>query len=83
MASSVQRLPNGKWLIVNSYTESGAGGSPGFGGEVFEYDPKEPPTQEVLWCSPGLEWIDPLVGNWKQSSTNTHNLRQPKSAMRQ
>lgn len=84
VASSVQRLPNHKWLVTNSYVGSNLAGDQSFNGEVFEYDPALGPNQEVLWCSPKLEWIDPLV-TWKQSDTDTktYNLRQPKSAIRQ
>lgn len=86
IASSVQRLPNHKWLIVNSYVGSDRTGDQSFNGEVFEYDPAAGPGQEILWCSPRLEWVPVQSGiptMWRQVNTNTYNLRQPKSAMRQ
>lgn len=89
--TSVQKLPNGKWLITNSYSGSDSSGAVKFSGEAFEYDPEGPIAQEVTWCSPRLEWVDPppsadpcaVPFEWKQVTTNTYNLRQPKSAFRQ
>lgn len=90
IASSVQRMANHKWLITNSYVGSNTSGSQSFNGEVFEYDPESPATQQVLWCSPKLEWVMPdasappctLPSAWRQVNSNTYNLRQPKSATR-
>lgn len=91
IASSVQRMPNHKWLITNSYVGSNLSGDHSFNGEVFEFDPAASVDQEVLWCSPRLEWVPLPAGSppgalptmWRQTNTNTYNLRQPKSAMRQ
>jgi len=90
IASSVQRLPNRKWLITNSYVGSNSSGSQSFNGEVFEYDPRGPTDQQVLWCSPKLEWVPPVGAPpctvptiWRQVNTTTYNLRQPKTAIRQ
>ncbi len=91
VASSVQKLPNGRWLITNSYSGSDSAGANKFSGETFEYDPNGPVGQEVVWCSPRLEWVMPppsagpcaVPVDWKQTTTNTYNLRQPKSAFRQ
>jgi outer membrane protein assembly factor BamB len=88
MAACVQQLPNKRWLITNSYSGSDKTGAVNFGGEVFEYDPNGPPSQQVTWCSPRIEWVKPEVPctiptQWKQITTNTYNLRQPKSAFRQ
>lgn len=88
LATSVQRLPNGRWLIANGYAGSNLTGDQGFNGEVFEYDPNLGPGQDVTWCSPKLEWVPPIAPAtlptvWRQTNTNTYNLRQPKSAMRQ
>jgi hypothetical protein len=91
VATSVQRLSNHRWLICNGYAGTSLSGDKNFGGEVFEYDPMGGADQEVKWCSPRLEWIPVPAGappcavptEWKQTTTNTHNLRQPKSAVRQ
>jgi len=98
VATSVQRLPNSHWLITNGYSGADKSGTRTFNGEAFEYDPAAgggatlPPTA-FPWCSPRLQriWIrnpgDPacagMWGDWKQVSTNTYDLRQPKSAFRQ
>ena len=77
IATSAQRLPNGRLLIANSYSGSDKSGAMKFSGEVFEYDL----DGTVPWCSPQVKWIDP--GNiWKQVTTHTYNLSQPKSAFR-
>ena len=78
-ATSVQRLPTGRWLIANSYSGSNTTGSTKFNGEVFEYDPR---GEKITWSAPRLQWIN-ATGTWKQTSSNTYDLRQPKSASRQ
>ena len=91
MATCVQKLPTGRWLITNGYSGSDPSGTMNFGGEVFEYDPMGGAGQEVKWCSPRVEWVKPPTSagpcapplEWKQVTTNTYNLRQPKSGFRQ
>ena len=80
-ATSVQRLHDGHWLIANSYSGSNTDGTMKFGGEVFEFDPTAGSGPLAIpWCSPRLQWVAP--DSWKQVTTNTYNLRQPKSAFR-
>lgn len=87
-ATCVQVLPTGNWLITNNYAGANTDGTITFGGEVFEYDPDpQTPDQAIPWCSPRLQWIKPagpgLPDSWKQVTTNTYNLKQPRSAFRQ
>lgn len=82
-AASAQRLPNGRWLIANSYAGSDKTGASKFNGEVFEFDPV---SGQIGWSSPRLQWVNPTnttPATWKQITTNTYDLRQPKSACRQ
>jgi hypothetical protein len=81
-ATSVQMLPTGNWLITNGYSGSNADGTMTFGGETFEFDPAAGAVDAIPWCSPRLQWIKP-TNSWKQVTTNTYNLKQPKSAFRQ
>jgi len=87
-ATGVQRLPNGRWLIANSYSGSSTTGAMTFGGEVFEFEPPPSgwsgalPPSAIPWCSPRLQWIK-ATNSWKQVTTNTYNLKQPKTAFRQ
>jgi outer membrane protein assembly factor BamB len=92
-ATGVQRLPNGHWLIANNYSGANITGTMTFGGEVFEFDPTQGgsgsalPPSGIPWCSPRLQWIKPagpgLPDSWKQVTTNTYNLKQPRTAFRQ
>ena len=79
-ATSVQRLSEQRWLIANSYAGSSASGATKFNGEVFTFD-FDPAIKGVTWCSPRLQWVNSKDG-WQQTTTNTYDLRQPKSASR-
>jgi hypothetical protein len=80
MATSVQELPNGNWLIANGFSgrEEGVGA---FSGEVFEVAP----GGQVEWCSPALEFSYPMPGiyAWTQKMKNSYIFQQPRSAVRQ
>ena len=73
--ASVQKLPNGHWLIANSYSGTRlnlgntALGTLPFSGEVFEYNPSVPNTTStsttispIVWSSPSLVYTDPGPG---------------------
>ncbi|MCX6344878.1 MAG: PQQ-binding-like beta-propeller repeat protein [Armatimonadetes bacterium] len=79
LASSVQELPNGKWLIANSYSGTDKSGTTKFSGEIFEFDPGLPPGQGIVWSSPKLQ----LIGDdWKQTVGSSYKFQQPRSAFR-
>ncbi len=73
VATSVQELPNGNWLITNGYSGVKTNPTdpinpPTFGGEVFEvsWNPGFTPDR-IEWCSPNLYCectvIDPGTGS--------------------
>ena len=81
VAVSAQELPNGRWLISNSY--SGVEGPSPFKGEVFEYDPA---TRQILWNTPelGFEFDEfGVLMEWNQIVGNSYPIQQPRSARRQ
>jgi len=84
LASSAQQMPNGKWLIANSYSGTDKQGLEKFQGEVFEYDPA---INEITWSSPQMKVVtDPGNGNvlgFDQVMGTSYNLQQPRSAFRQ
>ncbi|MCX8054001.1 MAG: hypothetical protein N3B12_09345 [Armatimonadetes bacterium] len=84
MASSVQELINGNWLITNNYSGSNAAGDKSFSGEVFEVSWKNDGTvNRVEWCSPGLYVLGNDLSTWKQRLESSYIFQQPRSAVRQ
>ena len=91
MATSVQELPNGNWLIANGYSGTNISGTNNFVGEVFEYDPLSASDPRIKWNTPSLRFTDSTVAttpevdwlNWRQASENASIIQQPKSALRQ
>jgi len=91
-ATGVQWLPNGRWLITNSFSGTNKPGTSSFAGEVFEYDPAWstwPADQQhnnlpVPWSSPQLTFsFGPYGAMWRQVMSSSYLLRQPKSALRE
>lgn len=88
-AASVQELPNGNWLIANSYSGTNIEGTNTFTGEVFEFDPAAPLDQpRIKWSSPSLSFTDDTAPygnwlNWRQLLKNASIIQQPRSALRQ
>lgn len=86
--TSAQRLFTGRWLIANSATSTQENGAVTFGGEVFEFDPDGADGEKIPWSSPRLQrpWVGDSSGGswglWKQITTNTYDLKQPRSAFR-
>ncbi|MGQ9455140.1 MAG: DUF4159 domain-containing protein [Armatimonadota bacterium] len=96
MASSVQELKNGNWLITNSYSGYDTSGMKSFSGEVFELSWRDDGVtiRRIEWCTPSLYVLTepdpnnpsikiPLWDTWKQRLENSYILQQPMSAMRQ
>ncbi len=99
VANSVQRLPNGNWLICNGYAGADETGNRKFGGEVFEYDWSAAPSESpIKWNAPTLYtgWTscgDILIPGssplkikpdaWKQKMQKSYVFTQPRSAFRQ
>ncbi|MCL5105457.1 MAG: hypothetical protein M1133_15285, partial [Armatimonadetes bacterium] len=82
-ATNVQELPNGHWLITNSYSGSNLAGTRAFNGEVFEYsfDTNSPMgLGEIAWSAPKLEFTGL---DWVQTMDRSYILQQPRSAFRQ
>ncbi|MCL5103713.1 MAG: PQQ-binding-like beta-propeller repeat protein [Armatimonadetes bacterium] len=90
-ATNVQEMPNGHWLITNSYSGSDKSGTKMFNGEVFEYqfDPNNlTGIGKIVWSAPKLEFSYPIsasttVYDWKQEMERSYILQQPRSAFRQ
>ena len=85
--SSVEQLPNGKWLVTNSFSNVDKAGTKNFRGEVFEYDPLKagnPPIDKITWSFPRIEWkaISATAWDWDQVINNSYIPRQPVSAVR-
>lgn len=83
VATSVQELPNGNWLITNGYSGSNTAGTATFSGEVFElsFPGGTSSTVEVNWSSPPV--YEDAAGKWSQKLQNGYILQQPRSAQRQ
>ena len=76
-------MPNGKWLIANSYSGTDKQGLEKFQGEVFEYDPA---NNAITWSSPQMKVVTDSGGGvqgFEQVMGTSYNLQQPRSAFRQ
>ncbi|MCE5315701.1 MAG: PQQ-binding-like beta-propeller repeat protein [Armatimonadota bacterium] len=88
-ASCVHVLPNGNWLITNSYSGVNKSRTSKFSGEVFEYNPNATSTSDkkVEWQSPDLDWTfkggSTSVYSWKQVIDNGQIMQQPTCGYRQ
>ena len=87
LASSVQLLPNKRWLIANSYAGTDPQFNNKFNGEVFEYDFSALGSglSPITWYSPKLQVTGSNGPNlfWKQVMDNSYIPEQPRSALRQ
>ena len=73
-------MPNGHWLITNSYSGIDKDGVKTFNGEVFEFDPDPSNRNKIVWSSPKLEWSG---NDWIQKMNRSFILQQPRSGFRQ
>lgn len=99
VATSVQELPNGNWLVANSYAGADEYGRRSFAGELFEHTwspgPNESPIQ---WCAPTLYTLAKTCGDilipgstppkiqpdaWRQKMQKSYVFQQPRCAFRQ
>jgi hypothetical protein len=96
VASCVQELKNGNWLITNSYSGYDISGTKSFSGEVFELSWQDDGVRvrRVEWCTPSLYVLTepdpndpsrkiPIWQSWKQRMETSYILQQPRSAVRQ
>lgn len=86
--TSVHELPNGNWLIANSYSGANTSGSKQFNGEVFEVSWGTGGAPDIKWSSPSIYCEadpagDPIPDSWRQRTEKSYILQQPKSAVRQ
>ncbi|MEN6355690.1 MAG: PQQ-binding-like beta-propeller repeat protein [Armatimonadota bacterium] len=79
-ASCVHALPNGNWLITNSYSGKSTDGVNSFSGEVFEYNPSSTSADKIEWHSPDIDFSTSV---WKQKIDNGQIMQQPACAYRQ
>lgn len=79
LATSVQLLHNGHWLISNGWSGQIGVRGRSFSGEVFQYDPV---NCKVVWSSPNIVAANETAP-WEQRMGNSSILEQPRSALRQ
>ena len=70
VASSVQELMNGNWLITNNYSGSSSVGAKSFAGEVFEISWNETAPATHMYTLGRVEWSSPPLYVLTQPNPN-------------